>query len=332
MNEETPTTPKPISPHSLTKQEMRASFLLPIAIIIGVWLAAALIYFFFPASGVAALAVVVLSLLLILLYWTRREPLRLRIWAIVLAIPALVGMGLGMVDGRLLPIFVGLGITVLLLALYRAISTPISYRFAYRSFRTGDYDQALQLVNKAITARPQHGESYQLKALIYLSQTDYRRAERAAREAIAHSPKQAQAHNILGQIHLTQAQFAAAQEAFAQAVLLDDRHALNWYYLGVCQYRQQAYAAAADSLLAAAQRTPRYVEFELLTFFYLWQTQLALQHAEKAAEIQAKLVEFAAGLTIWQENLPQQPDYPYKPLLAADVEQLAQLLSRDPQS
>lgn len=156
---------KPRSAHSLSKSELRASLLLPILITIGIWAAGLVLYLVTPGEFNTAVALFIsLSLLAFLLYWTRNAEKRLRITAVVIAIPALMGISLGLIRGRVSDTLLGVGLTFLLLFLYRTFNTPISYRVAFRRFRAGDMDTALDLVDKAIAARPDFWESYQLRA------------------------------------------------------------------------------------------------------------------------------------------------------------------------
>ena len=97
MNERQNAAPKPVSPHRLNQKELRASTLLPVVIPIGLVLLAGVVWLVAPDDFNTGLAIAIsLSLLLFLLYWTRREPTRQRVIALLLAIPALVGVSVGL--------------------------------------------------------------------------------------------------------------------------------------------------------------------------------------------------------------------------------------------
>ncbi len=324
MNDQPNPTPKPISPHSLNQKELRASTLLPVVIPLGIVLLGLVVWLIAPDDFNTGLAIAMsLSLLLFLLYWTRREPARRRVVALVLAIPALVGLSVGMSNGRITPILLGFGLTGLLLVLHRAVSIPISYRFAARRYQAGDLEGALALVEKTIETRPNFWESYQLKALIFLAQGDFPRAERAAKEALAANAQSDAAANTLGQIYLAQAQFEAAKQAYIQAVTQNPDHALHWYHLGLCQYRLGDWAEAVDSLVGATKRAPHILEYELWQHYYLWRCLKELGREGQAAEVHAKMQKFAEGLPLLQEQLAQQPETPHLPLVRADLSDLA---------
>ncbi len=330
MNDQPNPTPKPISPHRLNQKELRASTLLPVVIPVGIVLLGMVVWLIAPEDFNTGLAIAIsLSLLLFLLYWTRWQPARQRVVALALAVPALVGVGGGMSNGRMAPILFGFGLTGLLLVLHRAVSIPISYRFAARRYQAGDLEEALALVEKTIETRPNFWESYQLKALIFLAQGDFPRAERAAKEALAANVQSDVAANTLGQIYLAQAQFEAAKQAYVQAVTQNPDHALYWYHLGLCQYRLGEWAEAVDSLAGATKRAPHLLEYELWMHYYLWCCLKELGREEQAAEVQVKMQKFAEGLPLLQEQLAYQPETPHLPHQRADLHNLAQQLGRN---
>ncbi len=316
---------KTSSGHSLSKKELRASLILPIVITLGIWAMGLLLYLITPGEFNTAVALFIsLALLAFLLYWTRDAEKRLRITAVIIAIPALIGISLGMIRGSISDTFIGIGLTFLLLILYRAFNTPISYRVALRHFRQGDMETALDLVDKAIQARPDFWESYQLRALIFLTNLDFRRAERSAKEAIARKPNAHPVYNTLGQIYLAEAKFDKAQASFAQALELEPGNALYHYHLGLCQYRQEAYRDAAASFIAAISGSLRFLEYELQAHYYLWRCLIALQETEQAQTVHEKMQPFAPGVPLIQEQLADQPDYPHLPYLQADAADLSQ--------
>ncbi|HFE66643.1 MAG TPA: tetratricopeptide repeat protein [Chloroflexi bacterium] len=327
MTQEPKTPPKPRSAHSVNKRELRASLYLPIVIILGIWVMGLLAYVATPGDFNTAVGIAVsAALFLYLVYWTRNAPARTRMIAILLAVPALVGITMGMVYGRASYTIGGVSLTVLLLIIYRALSTPVSYRFAYRHFQNGNNEAALHLINRAIATRPNYWESYQLKALIYLSQMDFARAEESARDGLAVKPDAPSLHNTLGQIHLAQTNFAAARDQFLHAVEGDPDNAITWYFLGLSQYRLEDYRDSAESLTAAIKNTLRYVDFELLAHYYLWRNLQALEMDDEAAQIQEKLPEFADGLPILQAQLAEQADYPHAEMMRADLAEIENVM------
>ncbi|NJN53318.1 MAG: tetratricopeptide repeat protein [Anaerolineae bacterium] len=328
MNDQPNSAPKPVSPHRLNQKELRASTLLPVIIPVGLVLLGAVVWLVAPDDFNTGLAIgISLSLLLFLLVWTRRRPARQRRLALLLAIPALVGLGVGMSYGRLAPIILGVSLTGLLLIAHRALTIPLSYRFATRHYQAGDLEGALGLVEKTIAARPNFWESYQLKALIFLAQGDYPRAERAAKDATAVNSQSDVAFNTLGQTYLAQAQFAAAKQAYSQAVGLNPDYALHWYHLGLCQYRLGEWADGVESLLGASKRAPHILEYELWAHYYLWRCLQELGQEAQAADVHLKMQKFAEGLPRLQAQLVNQPETPHLPFVRADLADLGQQIT-----
>lgn len=317
------------SAHSLSKKELRASLILPIVITLIIWGAGLLLYLITPGEFNTAVALFIsLALLTFLLYWTRQAEQRLRMTAVVIAIPALIGISLGIIRGNISDTLIGLGLTFLLLFLYRTFNTPVSYRVALRRFHAGNMEAALGLVDKAIQARPDFWESYQLRALIFLTELDFSRAERSAKEAITRKPNAHPVYNTLGQVYLAEARFDQAQASFAQALELEPGNTLYRYHLGLCQFRQEKYRDAAASFLQAISGSLRFLAYELQAHYYLWRCLKALDETEQAKTVYEKMLAFAAGVSLIQEQLANQPNYPHLPYLQADAADLSQQFSK----
>jgi Tfp pilus assembly protein PilF len=313
------------SAHSLSKKELRASLILPIVITVTIWGAGLVLYLVTPGEFNTAVALFVsLCLLVFLLYWTRDAEKQLRLTAVVIAIPALTGISLGLIRGSVSTTLIGVGLTFLLLFLYRTFRTPISYRVAFRRFRAGDMETALELVDKSIDARPDFWESYQLRALIFLTELDFSRAERSAKEAIARKPNAHPVYNTLGQVYLAEAKFDKAAESFTQALNLEPGNGLYRYHLGLCRFRQQDYRDAAASFMEAISSSLRFLEYELQAHYYLWRSLKALKETEQAKTVHEKMQAFAEGVPLVQAQLTNQPDYPHLPYLQKDAEDLRQ--------
>ena len=325
MSNELKPPPKPQSAHAMGRSELRASFLVPTVIIIGIWLIGLLIYAFAPAEfdAVVGLAVTA-SLFIYLIVWTKDAEAQTRFFAMIMAIPALLGITFGIVNGRSSYMILGVSITIILLIIYRALSTPLSYRFAYRAFQQGNNEEALTLLNKAIESRPKFWESYQLESMIYLMQLDFDKAEDSAKQGLIFKPNAHTLYNTLGQIYLAQTRFVESQNAYTAAIELDKNNGIYWYYLALNQYRLEAYRDSAESFTAAIKNTLRFLEFELMAHYYLWRCLIHLELSEEADTVHEKLQKFEEGLPIVQEQTATLPNYAHKPLLEADVADLEQ--------
>ncbi len=331
MTNETKTPPSPQSAHTMNRKEMRTSFLLPTLIILGIWLAGLLVYAFAPAEFDTAVGLVVTTaLFLYLIFWTKDAEPRTRVFALLMAVPALIGIALGIINGRASAMIIGVSITIILLVIYRALNTPLSYRFAYRAFQQGDNEQALDLLNKAIEARPKFWESYQLEAMIYLTDLQFEKAENSAKQGLIFKPDAHILQNTLGQVYLAQNRFQESQNAYTSALEHDINNGMYWYYLGLNQYRLQAYRDAAESLTAAIKNSLRYLEFELMAHYYLWRSLLHLEMTDEAATVHEKMQKFVDGVPLVRQETEQLPNYAHKPLLAADVADMAAQMSGYP--
>ena len=317
------------SSHRLGPTEMRSSFLLPIGISVLIWVGGILIYALAPGEFDTVVTWLIgLALLVYLFYQTRQATAQLRIIALLLASPALVGIALGLTNGRSRFVVIGVGLTVFLLAVQRFLHTPISFRVAWRQFQTGDVDAALDLINRSLLARPDFWESYQLRALIYLTKHQYRYAERDAWQALQLNAKAHPVYNTLGQIYLTEMQFEKGAEAYEQALDLDPGNPLYLYHLGLCQYRQQLYRLAVETLMATIKATLPTIIYDLLAHYYLIRSLEALAEPEQAQQVYKEgLIKFADGLPALKAQFEHQPEYPHLALMQADVADLEQRIN-----
>ncbi len=325
---------KSTSRHGLSTRELRSSFLLPILIGLGILLIGAVVSLFIPAEyfNLAITAVVALLLFLYLIYFTRNATPRLRLVALLIAIPALIGITAGMLGGQLRYLFLGVGITFFLLVLLQIFQVPISYRLAYRRFREGRNVEAMELINRTINSRPDFWQSYQLRALLYLMQIDFPRAERDARKAVELKPNAHPAYNTLGQIYLAEERFDKAKETFAQALEQAPDLALFHYHYGLASYRLGDYRDAADAFDAATAGTLPIIEYDLQAYYFWMKSLEALGEPEQAAAVSAEMAKFAIAYPDLQEQLDEQPDYPHVQTMRADIADMATYLPEQPAS
>jgi tetratricopeptide (TPR) repeat protein len=308
-------------------QEMRASLLLPIGITFAVWLAGLVAYLLLPGQFyVLVSALVGIGLALFLYLWTRQAPARARRLALLLALPALGGITFGLVYGSASYTMLGVGLTLLLLILQRVIDTPLSFRFAARQFQNGHSEAALDLINRSINARPDFWQSYQLRALIYLSKLDFIRAEKDSQAAIERNPKAHPAYNTLGQVYLAQARFAEVAQVYTQVLELAPDYALYYFHLGLAQYRQEQFEAAAQTMASATQGTMPMPEYDLQTYYYLGSSLEKAGEITLAAEAFREMGKFAEGLWPLQRQIEALPDYPHAAQLREDLAEIKRRL------
>lgn len=310
------------------KQEMRSSMLLPTALGLAILLVGAVAVIFTPWPFWITMTILISLILFAYLLWsTRGAKWGLRLLALAIAVPAVAGISYGLANGSTSAALLGVGVTVFLLALLRFYQTPLSFRMANSRFRHGDFEGALDLVDRSISARPDFWESYQLRAMILLSNMQLNHAERDAQKAISINPRAHPVHNTLGHVYLAQQDFPAAEEAYGRALDLAPGYALYLYHLGLSEYRQGKYRDAAESFAAATQGTLPTAEYDLQSRYYLARSLEEIDAPEQAAMAEAQMVKFAYGLEPLQTMIESQPDYPHVELMRADLDDIAARLA-----
>lgn len=313
-----------------SRNELRASVMWPIIISVGIWLAALVIWLIAPGRfDVLVSGIIALGLVVYLFYFIRSQRLNgaEQFVVFLLSIPAIAGITGGMFYGSAVYAITGVSLTLLLLAARRVFTTPISYRMARRRFFAGDLSMALDLADKSIAARPTFWETYQLRALIYLSNMQFDRAERDARRALDLRPDAHPAYNTLGQIYLATNRFGEARAAYLKASEMVPKNSLYLYHLGLSDYRLGNYREAAEALAGATRAGVPYLTYELLTYYYLLLSLEANHETEKAEEVAADLLNFQEGLPQLKADLAQQPDFPHLAMLKKDLQDLERRLT-----
>ena len=288
-----------------SRKELRFSLLLPVVITVVVWLIGLAVYALTPGEVQFNNVIAILigaGLIGYLVFYMRNVSARLRAVALLMAVPALIGITLGTVNGRSTPIIVGFGITFLLLLVQRAFNIPLSYRAAAQAYENGEFTQALELINKSIKARPDFAESYQLRAMIRFVNQQFDAAEKDAQKAIDLSPKVDQFYNTLGQIYLVNGRFSEMRDTYQQAIEVNPDRAMNHYHLGLSNYRLGNFREAAEALSMATRKTIPDITYDLLTHFYLWQSSIEIGENDLAQEAYDTMLKFKDGF----DNLEAQ--------------------------
>lgn len=316
------------SKHGLSPRELRSSFLLPVIIALVIWLVGVVVFLLVPGEFNTAVSIfIAIAIFAYLVYYTRNARPNVRLLALIFAVPAMLGIAYSFTTGSSQPLVAGVGITFLLLVAQRLFDTPISYRVAQRYFSQGHSDEALEMVNKAIQARPDFWESYQLRALIYLTNLNFAHAERDAQAAIALKPNAHPVYNTLGQVYLAQEQFTQAADIYAQAVNLDPDNAIYHYHLGLSLYRQGQYEEAVEPLHTSIRSTLPLPDYDLLAHYYLGASLDKTGRPQTAQEAYAQMANYKEGLDYLKEQYENQPDYPHLDGMRADLAVIEERLS-----
>ncbi len=313
-----------------SRKELRASVMWPIIISVAIWVAGLVIWLLAPGEfDVLVSGIIALGLVIYLIYFIRSQRLTNSEQFVVflLSIPAIAGITGGMFYGSAVYAITGVSMTLLLLAARRLFTTPFSYRMARRRFFAGDLSMALDLADKSIAARPNFWETYQLRALIYLSNMRFDLAERDARRALELRPDAHPAYNTLGQLYLATNRFGEARDAYLKATEMAPKNSLYLYHLGLSDYRLGNYREAAEALAGATRAGVPYLTYELLTYYYLLRSLELNRETEKAEEVAVELLKFGEGLPQIKADLAEQPDFPHLALLKQDVRDLEKRLA-----
>ncbi len=307
-----------------SRQELRSSFVLPIIITLAIWVVGMVVFLLFPDNFNAIISLLIgLSLLIYLWRGMRQAPAglqtSLRITAVIFALPALIGITMGLTQGNVSYTLFGFGITVLLLMGQRLLHTPLSYRAATRHFQQGNDEDALALLSKAIETRPDFWQSYQLRALIYLMQGHLRHAQRDGETAVSLNPHSHEAYNILGQVYLAQTDFEKAVMAYETAVSLQPSNELYAYYLGISLYRNGRFAEAAQALAIATQGALPTDSYDLLAYFYLGRALTANGEDALAAEAYEMMGNFKNGLPELEKQYAEQFSTPHLVIMKEEL-------------
>lgn len=313
-----------------SRSELRNSVVWPVAISAVIWVIGLIIYGIAPGRfDVAVSAIIAVGLVVYLFWYQRRLSITPgeRILSLLLAVPAIAGITFGMIRGQALYAITGVSGSLLLLALQRVVSVPFSYRMARRSFSRGNSELALDLVDKAIDARPRFWESYQLRSLIYLSAMQFNQAERDALKALELRPDAHPVHNTLGQLYMAGGHYERAADAYSKAIDLSPKHALYHFHQGLALYRLGDVREAAEALAASTRLGLPDVTYELQAYYYLTRSLERNGEIEKAEEVSADMVKFRDGLEIIKADLKQQPDFPELAALRADLRDMEKRLA-----
>jgi type IV pilus assembly protein PilF len=125
-------------------------------------------------------------------------------------------------------------------------------------FAQGQSDTALKEVQQVLALKPDFGDAYNLRALIYASQGENQLAEESFQRALQLNPRDAEAMHNYGWYLCQQRRFPDAQAQFAQALQVPTYRAAVRTVLaqGVCEARAGQWENAERTLLRAYEIDP----------------------------------------------------------------------------
>jgi tetratricopeptide (TPR) repeat protein len=246
---------------------------------------------------------------------------RLR-WAAILApvVGALL-LGLLVLPDLLLPLAgASVGWIIAGLLLFRP-RIPRDLQQAVRHLRKGQYDEAIQAMNRLIKEQPENPDHYRFRAEIFRLWGKLDRARRDYEQMIRLAPDSAVAHNGLAEVYLQSGQYQEARTAGLRAYALAPDAWVAAYNLGMIEDRLgQSEQVVEHVTQALRQRIPD-ARHRLLMHLYLARAYERLGNADAAQEQIMLLRKERAGLKEWQDLMRHEQAAPLRAVLEADIEQ-----------
>jgi tetratricopeptide (TPR) repeat protein len=223
-------------------------------------------------------------------------------------------------------IFSALVISIGIVLAQFLLHLPPYYRRAHKRFQGGDLNNALDLINKSIQARPNSSEAYYLRSLIYLALKLPGKAEQDARKAIQIKPHSPAGFRALGQIFYLRGCYSQAKEAFTEALTLNPGNPLLLSDLGQTCYRLGQYEEAIENLkLAAISRLDDACNLSI--HYFLGRSLEELGKEGQADDVFETMRRFRRGLSRLEEQYSSWPDdLPEMQLAQEDLEDMRDLL------
>jgi len=203
---------------------------------------------------------------------------------------------------------------------------------AARQYQRGNLEEALELTEQSIAARPERWESHYLRALIKFNSADLKGAELSARQTIDLNPEEAAAHLILGQIAFAQGQYADARRSFLEALQNGGKLGVHQYHAGAAAYRADDCEETIPRLELALRLGIDNPQLMLLAKFYLADCLQRTGETDAAEEYFSQLPDHSRELESLRRDLHIVPDYPERTALSNDVQTIARYVPADPLS
>lgn len=254
-----------------------------------------------------------------------------RRWNYLYIIPLLLAFIVFSLTEQIIFMAAAFGVGLLIMQVLRTRLLPPHLHKAVRAFQQGDTEEAAELVDMAISARPDRWESHYLRSLIHFTQTKLPEAERDAQKAIELNPKVHTTYIALGQVYYAQTNFEQAKEAFTEAVTRMGKQASNQYHVGTAHYRLEEYDQAIPRLELATKLGLDNPQLYLLAFYYLARSLEAQGHEEDAQNAYQEMGNYANALDGLKQDTQHVAHFPALDLLRQDVKAIELRLSANKQ-
>lgn len=274
----------------------------------------------------------VLALLIFLFIWFKirnNDPYAQQQTLLIIS-PAMICIVLAGTLGVGWVMSVGIIISVILSYWISVLRFPLSYREAWKHFKSHQMNAALQSLNDAIQENSRLWQAYQLRALVNSSLGFFTNAERDARQAIGIKPQCSINYQTLGLVFWQQAEFERARYAYLDAYRILPQSPLYQFSLGVASYKLKSYEDSKRylSLAAKAKNLPQLISPQncLLLFYYLAKSYDILNQIDGTKKSLQKMKEYQTSLDALKEQVKNdQPQL--KKSIEGDISEIEQLLS-----
>ncbi|MBZ0301780.1 MAG: tetratricopeptide repeat protein [Anaerolineae bacterium] len=128
------------------------------------------------------------------------------------------------------------------------------YKLALAAFDKGDYDQAVDHLNKAIDLLPTKPEYYATRGYVYLRDGVREKAEADFDAALKRHEFEMLAHYGRGVLAYKDRNWEDAETFFSRALAVDPERAETLYYLALVYHRLKKNAAALDLMKKALEK------------------------------------------------------------------------------
>lgn len=169
-------------------------------------------------------------------------------------------------------------------------------RLGYYFSQQGKTKEAIRVLERARTERPQDSEVHYFLALGYLDQKDFKKAERSLTAALAQEPELTQARYQLASLYDRQGKFDKAVEQFREILSREPDHAASLNYLGYSYAERGVHLDEAETLVkkALVEEPDNGAYADSLGWVYFRQGRLAL-----AAEQLSKAADLTQDAVVW---------------------------------
>ncbi len=212
--------------------------------------------------------------------------------------------------------------------IFGRMQSPQEYRKAIKALRSGDYDEAVKIMDGLIKIEPDEPNHYRFRAeLLRLAgklgraRNDYEKMEKLAKNEVT----RAVAFNGLAELELQSKNYQIALQHAQKAYELAPNDWVTAYNMGMIQDRLNDYVGVVDSLnIKLKERVPD-ARHRLLIHFYLARAWAKLGNDAQALQALQWLKRDESGLDEWEKLLADKGATTLRDVLAKDIATIKQL-------